>query len=61
VPEYRIFFVNQERFITGPPKIIDCADDQEAIMHAKQFIDGRDIELWEKSRCVMRFARTSGK
>jgi len=39
----------------------ECADDQEAVEKAKRFIDGRHIELWEKSRYVVRFARTSGK
>jgi hypothetical protein len=59
--EYRVFFLESDAYITQPPQIIECADDQEAIEKAKQFIDGRDIELWEKSRCVVRFARTSGK
>jgi hypothetical protein len=45
----------------GVSRLFECADDQEAIEKAMQFIDGRDVELWEKSRCVVRFARTSGK
>jgi hypothetical protein len=59
--EYRVFFLESDPYITQPPQFLECADDQEAIEKAKQFIDGRDIELWEKSRCVVRFARTSGK
>jgi hypothetical protein len=61
MPEYRIFVVESDSYITQPPQIVECADDQEAIQYAKQFIDGRDVELWQKSRCVVRFARTSGK
>ncbi len=61
VPEYRIFFLDPDSYITQPPQIVECADDQEAIQKAKQFIDGHDIELWEKDRCIVRFARTSGK
>ena len=59
--EYRIFFLEADTYITQPPQIVECADDQEAIQKAKQFIDGRDIELWEKDRLVVRFARTSGE
>jgi hypothetical protein len=61
VPEYRIFVVESDSYITQPPQLVECANDQEAIQCAEQFIDGRDRELWEKSRCVARFARTSGK
>jgi hypothetical protein len=61
MPEYRVFFLESDTYIKQPPQIIECADDQEAIEKAKQLIDGRDVELWEKSRRVVRFARTSGK
>jgi hypothetical protein len=60
MPEYRVFFLDPNTYITQPPEIIECADDQEAIQKAKQFIDGRDIELWEKARFIARFPRTSG-
>lgn len=55
MPEYRIFFVDRDRHITARPQIIECGDDQEAIQKAKQFIDGRDVELWEKARLIARF------
>lgn len=60
MPEYRIFFLDPDSHVTQPPQIVECADDQEAIEKAKQFIDGRDIELWQKNRCVVRYSRTSG-
>jgi len=59
--EYRIFFLDPDARITRPPQIIVCADDQEAIQKANQFIDGRDIELWEKARFIVRFPHTSGE
>ena len=61
VPEYRIVFLDPDSYIAQPPKIVECTDDQGAIKKARQFIDGHDIELWEKDRCIVRFARTSGK
>jgi hypothetical protein len=61
VPAYSVFFLESDTYITQPPQIFECTDDQEAIETAKQFIDGRDIELWAKSGCIVRFARTPGK
>jgi hypothetical protein len=61
VPEYRVFFLEAETYITQPPHIVECADDQEAIQKARQFMDGRDIELWEKARFIARFPRTLGE
>ena len=34
---------------------IDCADDAAAVETAKQFIDGKDIELWRNNRKVAAF------
>jgi hypothetical protein len=61
MPKYSVFFCDPTHYITQTPQIIECAGDQEAIQKAKQFIDGRDIELWEKARLIARFPRTSGK
>jgi hypothetical protein len=34
---------------------IDCPDDAAAVETAKQFIDGKDIELWQSNRKVAFF------
>lgn len=34
---------------------LDCQDDSAAIEYAKQFIDGHDIELWQRDRRIARF------
>jgi hypothetical protein len=36
-------------------EVIYCANDQEAIETAKQYIDGRDIELWARGRFITKF------
>ena len=42
--EYRIFFLDTPtNHISQPPKIVECANDQEAVQKAKQFIDGRKL------------------
>jgi hypothetical protein len=34
---------------------IECADDAAAVEYAKQYIDGKDIELWQSNRKVAEF------
>jgi hypothetical protein len=53
--EYRVYALDSEGH---PIKAIrlDCLDDQAAIESAKQYIDGRDIELWQLDRRVATFA-----
>lgn len=34
---------------------VDCPDDTAAVEFAKQFIDGKDIELWQSNRKVAEF------
>lgn len=52
MPTYRLYFLDSDAHISRPPEAFDCADDQEAMQKAKQFIDGKDLELWEGNRCV---------
>jgi hypothetical protein len=51
--EYRINTVDGD----GSHKAIeiDCPDDAAAIEYAKQYIDGKDIELWQSNRKVAEF------
>jgi hypothetical protein len=52
--EYRIDVIDElGNFIQSMR--IDCTDDKEAIESAKQFIDGHDIELWQRNRLLTRF------
>jgi len=53
---YRIYFVQKgtEHAFAGEPKIVECADDNEARQKARQYMDGKDIELWEGKRFLAR-------
>ena len=54
VPAYRIYSITRAGHISGPPAIVECADDQEAGQVAKLFIiDGDDAEVWDGPRFVM--------
>jgi hypothetical protein len=51
---YRIYIVsygpNKE-----PPHVIECADDQEALGKAVQYVNVNAVELWQGPRLVVRF------
>jgi hypothetical protein len=34
---------------------LDCADDKAAMESAKQFVDGHDVELWQRDRRIAKF------
>lgn len=55
MPAYRVYFVDADGRIYQPPQILQCADDQAAIEEARQYIDGKDIQVWEKNRLVAKF------
>ena len=51
---YRIYAFDGGNTIAGPPVIIECDNDGEAISQARCLLDGRDIEVWHGARCVTR-------
>ena len=40
---------------------LNCADDDQAIILAKEFADGHDIELWQLDRKVATFPKVLKK
>ncbi len=51
---YRIYRVGSDgHFIDAQD--IECIGDEEAIVKAKQAVDGHDIELWQQGRFIDRF------
>jgi hypothetical protein len=54
MPEYRIYTLSAGNRIAGPPRLIDCDNDQAAIKEAKQLINGKYLEVWQGARCVTR-------
>jgi len=57
VQTYRVYFIDRANHISRAPEIIEAADDQDASEQAKRFIDGQDIELWDRGRLIARFPR----
>jgi hypothetical protein len=57
MPTYRIYFLDDGAHISRPPVVIECADNAEAAKVARQYIDGRDIELWREGTLVARYPK----
>jgi hypothetical protein len=51
---YRVFPVSPAGRVSGPPTVVECADDEEAIRLARRARDGQDVEIWEGARLVAR-------
>ena len=52
--DYRVYLLSDDDHVVDRIEL-DVADDNAAIEHAKQYIDGRDIELWQRDRRIARF------
>lgn len=57
MPHYRIYFLDRNGRIAGPPEVILCADDEEAKQTAQRYLDRKDIELWDGARMVDKITR----
>jgi len=61
VPHYRIYPLNPDGHIAGPPYVVECADDQEAVAKAAFAVRGKDAALWECDRIIARFPSVDPK
>jgi len=55
---YRIYAVDIDGHISGPPCVVTCGDDGEATQQAQQLVNGSDLELWDGARFVGRIRST---
>jgi hypothetical protein len=53
MPVYRTCIIERADHFWGAEDI-ECPDDQEAIQKAQATMDGRDIELLERGRFIVR-------
>jgi hypothetical protein len=52
--EYRVYIIGSDgHFKASVP--LDCASDEAAKQHARQLVDGHDVELWQGVRKVATF------
>ena len=54
VSDYSIYVLYDEE-VFSDRTTISCADDEEAIRVAEQWVDLHDVELWQSNRFITRF------
>jgi hypothetical protein len=52
--DYRAYILGPDGHIQSRVDI-RCADEKTARAHAKQLVDGHDVELWQSARLIARF------
>jgi hypothetical protein len=56
---YRVYRLDAAGRITGPPDVLDCGDDAQAIRAAHGVVPpGVTAEIWQMSRIVARIVGT---
>jgi hypothetical protein len=58
VTAYRVYVLNEAGRVGAPPHVIECDEDEEAIRQARQYLDGRAIEIWRESIIIARLEPT---
>jgi hypothetical protein len=53
---YRLYFFDECNHIEDV-EVLDCASDQAALSSAEKFVNGRDIELWDRARFISRLPK----
>ena len=57
--DYRVYVMGTDGHIANAI-LLDCVDDNAAIESAKQLVNGRDLELWQRDRLIAKFDRRPG-
>jgi hypothetical protein len=52
MPSYRVYRVDPEGHITEPAWVLECEDDEQAILAAGRSLDGKSLEVWDGSRRI---------
>ena len=56
-PHYRAYLVDKAGHFHGVRVLEDCETDDQAIVMAKQYVNGCDIQLWDRGRPVANIMR----
>ncbi|HEY1543684.1 MAG TPA: hypothetical protein VGG01_14825 [Xanthobacteraceae bacterium] len=49
---YRVYFVGEDGRFNGVQEI-ECEGDQAAVDKATDIAGGREVQVWDRGRCVM--------
>jgi hypothetical protein len=59
MPEYHLYLFDQHGHIAAR-KDLQVIDDRQAVAEAKQYVDGRVIELWSGTNLIARIDPQNG-
>ena len=57
MPTYRAYLIDENNRVSSC-KPVDAESDAEALLAARQFVEGRDVEVWYLDRKIGRLERT---
>ena len=49
---YKLYRLNKDGRVTGPPQIVRCEDDDAVLKEARKYVDGHAIEVWRYNNRV---------
>jgi hypothetical protein len=52
VVAYRLYRLDAEGRVSGPPQIVQCEDDDAVLIEARTYFDGHAIEIWRDNKRV---------
>jgi hypothetical protein len=51
---YRAYIIGRDHRVQKAEDLT-CSDDEEAKKAAERFVDGHDVELWQRDRMIAKF------
>lgn len=51
--DYRIYRLDKNGHVLGPPVVVASDDDDSVIEEAKKYVDGVAVEVWDEARRVI--------
>jgi hypothetical protein len=58
VANYRFYVLDKDDHVREPPHVFECPNDEATVEKAAQLLNGRVIEVWDRSRLVVRLEPT---
>jgi hypothetical protein len=60
MPTYRANLLSNDH-IEKPARILEAADDGDAVEQARRLLDGHDVELWREDKCIVLLKSPKGE
>jgi hypothetical protein len=49
---YRLYKIDRNDEVDGPPQVITCDDDDAALIEARNYVDRHAIEVWRDDKRI---------